>query len=604
MNLISRFVSQRWQNRVGVGVQLLSFIVSVLFIAAAIIDYGFTLSSQEMVYLDKIYHFVQFFFVVIFTTRLVTNWRHIWKYNFVLTIVLGLLLYLSAIPDLLPAASAPQWLARFYHAFSEKFYMLGIVGIFAVMEISRGIVSIIRRKTNPALLLASAFLVIIFFGTILLMVPRSTLDGVTISMVDALYVATSAVCVTGLSTVDIATTFSTEGLIVIALLIQVGGLGVMTITSFFALFFMGNTGLYDQFALRDMVSSDTFTSLMSTLLYILGFTIGIELIGAFVIWTTVHGTLGMNLIDEVFFSIFHSISAFCNAGFSTLSGNLGNTMIIQHHGGFYITISLLIILGGIGFPILVNIKNALFYYIHYAFSRIIRHKTPVRIPHLAKLNTKIAVSATIILLVVGTIAIAISEWNGAFAGMSITDKLVHSFFNATSPRTAGFNSVNLSQFSLLTLILYIILMWIGGASQSTAGGIKVNTIGVAFASFMSTVRDEKSVTMFNRTITDKSVKRAYATIFGSVMVIIVCFVTLIIIEPKLDAFDLLFECISALSTVGSSLGITASLSTASKIIFSAMMFIGRVGLITVAMSLFASREHRHYQLPEENVIIN
>lgn len=604
MNLISRFVSQRWQNRVGVAVQLLSFIVSVLFIAAAIIDYGFTLSSQEMVYLDKIYHFVQFFFVVIFTARLVTNWRHIWKYNFVLTIVLGLLLYLSALPDLLPAASAPQWLARFYHAFSEKFYMLGIVGIFAVMEISRGIVSIIRRKTNPALLLASAFLVIIFFGTILLMVPRSTLDGVTISMVDALYVATSAVCVTGLSTVDIATTFSTEGLIVIALLIQVGGLGVMTITSFFALFFMGNTGLYDQFALRDMVSSDTFTSLMSTLLYILGFTIGIELIGAFVIWTTVHGTLGMNLIDEVFFSIFHSISAFCNAGFSTLSGNLGNTMLIQNHGGFYITISLLIILGGIGFPILVNIKNALFYYIHYAFSRIIRHKTPVRIPHLAKLNTKIAVSATIILLVVGTVAIAISEWNGAFAGMSITDKLVHSFFNATSPRTAGFNSVDLSQFSLLTLILYIILMWIGGASQSTAGGIKVNTIGVAFASFMSTVRDEKSVTMFNRTITDKSVKRAYATIFGSVMVIIVCFVTLIIIEPKLDAFDLLFESISALSTVGSSLGITASLSTASKIIFSAMMFIGRVGLITVAMSLFASREHRHYQLPEENVIIN
>lgn len=604
MNLISRFVSQRWQNRVGVGVQLLSFIVSVLFIAAAIIDYGFTLSSQEMVYLDKIYHFVQFFFVVIFTARLLTNWRHIWKYNFVLTIVLGLLLYLSALPDLLPAASAPQWLARFYHAFSEKFYMLGIVGIFAVMEISRGIVSIIRRKTNPALLLASAFLVIIFFGTILLMVPRSTLDGVTISMVDALYVATSAVCVTGLSTVDIATTFSTEGLIVIALLIQVGGLGVMTITSFFALFFMGNTGLYDQFALRDMVSSDTFTSLMSTLLYILGFTIGIELIGAFAIWTTVHGTLGMNLIDEVFFSIFHSISAFCNAGFSTLSGNLGNTMLIQHHGGFYITISLLIILGGIGFPILVNIKNALFYYIHYAFSRIIRHKTPVRIPHLAKLNTKIAVSATIILLVIGTVAIAISEWNGAFAGMSITDKLVHSFFNATSPRTAGFNSVNLSQFSLLTLILYIILMWIGGASQSTAGGIKVNTIGVAFASFMSTVRDEKSVTMFNRTITDKSVKRAYATIFGSVMVIIVCFVTLVIIEPKLDAFDLLFECISALSTVGSSLGITASLSTASKIIFSAMMFIGRVGLITVAMSLFASREHRHYQLPEENVIIN
>ena len=604
MNLISRFVSQRWQNRVGVAVQLLSFVVSVLFVAAAIIDYGFTLSSEEMGYLEKIYHFVQFFFAIIFTFRLITNWRHIWKHNFLLTIILGVLLYLSVLPEVLPAASVAQWFVRFYIIFTNKFYMLTIVGIFAIMEISRGVVSIIRRRTNPALLLASVFLIIIFFGTILLMVPRSTLDGVTISMVDALFVSTSAVCVTGLSPVDIAATFSTEGLIVIALLVQIGGLGVMTITTFFALFFMGNTGLYDQFALRDMVSSDTFTSLMSTLLYILGFTVGIELIGAFAIWTTIHGTLGMNLIDEIFFSIFHSISAFCNAGFSTLSGNLGNTLLIQNHGGFYLTISMLIILGGIGFPILVNLKNALFYHIRYAFSRLVRHQKPTRLPHLANLNTKIAVSATIILLVTGTVAIAITEWNGAFAGMSLTDKFVHSFFNAATPRTAGFNSVSINHFSLLTLILYIILMWIGGASQSTAGGIKVNTIGVAFASFMSTVRDEKSGTMFNRTITDKSVKRAFATIFGSVMVIIICFVTLLVLEPEIAAFDLLFETVSALSTVGASMGITATLTTASKVIVSAMMFIGRVGLITVAMSLFASRGHKHYQLPEENVIIN
>ena len=291
MNIISRYISQQWQNRVSIAIQLLSFIISVLFIAATIIDYGFTLSQQEMFYLDKVYHFVQFYFVTIFTLRLVTNWRHIWKNNFVTTIVLGVLLFLTVMPDIFPAASVPQWLARFYHAFSDKFYMLAIVGIFSIMEISRGVINITRRRTNPAQLLASAFLIIIFFGTILLMVPRSTLDGVTISMVDALYLSTSAVCVTGLSPVDLATTLSTEGLIVIALLVQIGGLGVMTITSFFALFFMGNTALYDQFALRDMVWSDTFSSLMSTLLYILGFTIGIELIGAVAIWTTIHGTL-------------------------------------------------------------------------------------------------------------------------------------------------------------------------------------------------------------------------------------------------------------------------------------------------------------------------
>jgi Trk-type K+ transport system membrane component len=427
---------------------------------------------------------------------------------------------------------------------------------------------------------------------------------VSISLVDALFTATSSVCVTGLSTVDLATTFSTDGLIIIALLIQVGGLGVMTITSFFALFFMGNTGLYDQFALRDMVGSDTFSSLMSTLLYILGFTLGIEAIGAFFIWTTIHGELGMGLTDEILFSVFHSISAFCNAGMSTLSGNLGNPMIIQGHGSFFVTISLLIILGGIGFPILVNFKQVLSYNIRYLFAKIVRHKTPAKYPHLTRLNTKIAISWTLTLLIIGTALFAFTEWNNAFAGMSISDKLAHSFFNAASPRTGGFNSVNLASFSLLTLIVYMIMMWIGGASQSTAGGIKVNTLGVAFASFMSVVRGEKSVRMFNREISDSSVRRAYATIFGSVMMILICFITLLSLEPNLEPFDLFFETISALGTVGASLGITAELSVASKVLVAVMMFVGRVGIITVAMSLFSRKEQPHYRLPEENVIIN
>lgn len=604
MGIISKHIPQRWQNRVSMLISILSFVIAAAFIATAIIDYGFTLSVVEMGYVSSVYHFVQLFFGVIFTLRLITNWRQIWKNSFVSTLILGVLLYISILPEILPAAAAPVWLARFYHAFTAKGFLLSVLGIFSIMEISRGVVSITRHRTNPALLLAVTFLVIIFFGTILLMVPRSTLDGVSISLVDALFTATSSVCVTGLSTVDLATTFSTDGLIIIALLIQVGGLGVMTITSFFALFFMGNTGLYDQFALRDMVGSDTFSSLMSTLLYILGFTLGIEAIGAFFIWTTIHGELGMGLTDEILFSVFHSISAFCNAGMSTLSGNLGNPMIIQGHGSFFVTISLLIILGGIGFPILVNFKQVLSYNIRYLFAKIVRHKTPAKYPHLTRLNTKIAISWTLTLLIIGTALFAFTEWNNAFAGMSISDKLAHSFFNAASPRTGGFNSVNLASFSLLTLIVYMIMMWIGGASQSTAGGIKVNTLGVAFASFMSVVRGEKSVRMFNREISDSSVRRAYATIFGSVMMILICFITLLTLEPNLEPFDLFFETISALGTVGASLGITAELSVASKVLVAVMMFVGRVGIITVAMSLFSRKEQPHYRLPEENVIIN
>lgn len=604
MRLITKYIPQRWQNRVSMLIGVLSFIVASIFVAAAIIDYGFALTPIEAGYIESIYHSVQLFFVILFSLRLITNWRHIWRNNFVTTIVLGVLLYLTVLPDIVSVAAVPAWFTGLYHLFAAKLYMLSVVGIFAVMEISRGIISITRRRTNPAMLLAITFLVIIFFGTTLLMMPRSTLDGVSISLVDALFTATSSVCITGLTTVNLATTFSTEGLLIIALLVQIGGLGVMTITSFFALFFMGNTGLYDQFALRDMVQSDTLTSLMSTLLYILGFTLGIEAIGAFFIWTTIHGQLGMGMADEILFSLFHAVSAFCNAGFSTMSGNLGNPMIIQGHNSLYIVISLLIILGGIGFPTLVNFKNVVSYHIRYLFAKMIRRTVPAKYPHLTRLNTKIAISWTLLLLVVGTLAIALIEWNGAFAGMSFTDKLVQSFFNATSPRTGGFSSINLCNFSLLTLIIYIILMWIGGASQSTAGGIKVNTMGVAVASFISVVRGESAVKMFNREISDSSVRRAYATIFGSVMMIIICFVTLMILEPQLEPFDIFFETISALSTVGASLGITPELSTASRVFVSIMMFVGRVGLITVATSLFSRKEQPHYRLPEESVIIN
>ena len=172
------------------------------------------------------------------------------------------------------------------------------------------------------------------------------MNGIT--WVDSLFTATSAVCVTGLVPVDVATTFTTSGLVVIILLIQIGGLGVMTLTSFFAMFFMGNTSLYNQLVVRDMVSSNSLGSLLSTLLYILGFTLVIEGIGMVSIWFSIHGTLGMSLESELAFSAFHSISAFCNAGFSTLSGNLGNPMVMTNHNWLFISVSFLVILGGIG----------------------------------------------------------------------------------------------------------------------------------------------------------------------------------------------------------------------------------------------------------------
>ena len=263
------------------------------------------------------------------------------------------------------------------------------------------------RRTNPSLILAVSFFVIILIGTGLLLLPRCTVEGVVLSWVDALFTSTSAVCVTGLVPVDVSATFTPMGLTVIILLIQVGGLGVMTLTSFFAMFFMGNTSLYNQLVVRDMVSSNSLGSLLSTLLYILGFTMVIEGAGMVSIWLGIHGTLGMSLEEELAFSAFHSISAFCNAGFSTLPGNLGNPMVMTGHNSLYISVSLLIILGGIGFPILVNFKDIVLYHLRrfWKFVRTLkldRHKKQ----HLYNLNTKIVLIVTLLLLVLGTLAVA------------------------------------------------------------------------------------------------------------------------------------------------------------------------------------------------------
>lgn len=605
LSITKWFPSPNTERRIRRWMQFCSFFMSVVVLGALFIDYGYTLKPHEAEYIHRIYHFGKLFYLILFTATLLLNIPRFRRKALAMTLLTGVALYSLQMPAWFPLASADNPLQGLWHLFANKYYVGIVLGLFATMELSRSVVSFINKRTNPALMLAAGFAVIIVLGTLLLLVPRSTLPHIHLSVVDALFVSTSSVCVTGLSPVELADTFTLEGQTVILLLIQIGGLGVMTITSFFALFFMGNTGLYNQFALRDMLSSETFSSLVSALLYILGFTFIIELCGALLIWHSIHGTLGYSLHEELYFSLFHAVSAFCNAGFSTLEGNLGNEAVLTGHNGFYLWISLLVILGGIGFPILVNFKNILFYHLRMAAYRLLGWgQKPIRYRHLTNINTKIVLFITALLLIGGTLWMALLEWDGAFHGMTTGEKLTHAFFNAVAPRTAGFNSVDLREFTLMTLLGYLFLMWVGGGSQSTAGGIKVNTLGVAWANFLSVVRGRERVTLFGREIPAESVRRASATIFASISAILIAFVLLVRIEPSIHPMRLLFEAISALSTVGSSLGVTPELSEAGKLILTGLMFMGRVGLITVLMSLLPARPAPKYRLPKDNVIIN
>lgn len=602
--ILANKIPEKIQKSIKFWIDLLVFLVSVVLIGTAVVDYGFVLDETETLYISKIYNFTWWFYLIVFTGRLILTWTEITRKTIFLTIMLGVMFYLSLIAKFVNVAETSSWFV-IWNFLKSKYFIVALIGIFAVLNVSKGVVNFINKKTNPALLLVAGFALIIFFGTLLLLLPRSTIEHFRLPLADALFVSTSAVCVTGLSPVDLAHTFTLEGQIVIMLLIQIGGLGVMTITSFFALFFMGSTSLYNQFALRDMLGSDAFSSLISTLLNILIFTFTIETIGALLIWISIHSTMNMTLNEEIFFSVFHAVSAFCNAGFSTLTGNLGNPAILYNHNWFYIIISILIILGGIGFPILVNFKNVLAFHIKsFCMKLFKKNYKQIRYQHLTNINTKIVIVTTSILIVFGTIIIAILEWNNAFVHMDIEDKIVQSFFNSVTPRTAGFNSVDLTNFSLLTIIVYSVLMWIGGGSQSTAGGIKVNTFAVAISNFFSVIRGKTSVTLFNRELSAESVRRASATIFGSLITIIVFFLILVAMEPEISPKGLLFETISAYCTVGSSLNITPLLADNSKIIVSVLMFIGRVSLITILMSVIQQKGNTKYRYPKDNVIIN
>jgi Trk-type K+ transport system membrane component len=561
------------------------------------------LSIDEVANLQTLYKTVWIIFLIDVTLHISLEYRNTKKQYRRLAWILSGLLYLTLVPVIFHRPEEEGAILHIWEFLHGKFYHLLLLLVLSFLNLSNGLVRLLGRRTNPSLILAVSFMAIILIGAGLLMLPRCTVNGIT--WVDSLFTATSAVCVTGLVPVDVSTTFTTSGLVVIILLIQIGGLGVMTLTSFFAMFFMGNTSIYNQLVVRDMVSSNSLGSLLSTLLYILGFTLVIEGIGMVSIWFSIHGTLGMTLEGELGFAAFHSISAFCNAGFSTLSGNLGNPMVMTNHNWLFITVSLLIIFGGIGFPILVNFKDIVLYHLR-RFWKLIRTRKLDRhkMQHLYNLNTKIVLIMTFLLLLIGTLAIAAFEWNASFAGMPVADKWTQAFFNATCPRTAGFSSVDLASLSVQTLLVYLFLMWVGGGSQSTAGGVKVNAFAVVVLNLVAVLRGTERVEVFGRELSYDSIRRSNATVVMSLGVLFIFIFTLSILEPGVSIMALTFECVSALSTVGSSLNLTPHLCDASKLLVSLLMFIGRVGLITLMLGIVKQKKNTKYRYPSDNIIIN
>ncbi|HHP7243766.1 MAG TPA: TrkH family potassium uptake protein [Elainellaceae cyanobacterium] len=433
------------------------------------------------------------------------------------------------------------------------------------------------------------FLAVIAFGTLLLMLPISTAEGIWNDPITALFTATSAVCVTGLIVVDTGTYHSLFGEVVILLLIQVGGLGYMTATTFLLILLGRRFGLREKIAIQKSLDIPGLSSAVQLVRSIIAMTLIFEITGIFCLMPIFAADFGP--AHGLWLSIFHSVSAFNNAGFSLFEDSLTayNTSLPMN-----LIIPALVIVGGIGYQVIMEIYL-------WLSDRLLNK--PERIDF--SLNFKIATSTTVFLLILGTIAFLSAEYRSleVFGEFSFGEKLMVAWFHSVMPRTAGFNSIDYGQLPTVTLLITIALMYVGGSPGSTAGGIKTTTFRILFSSTKSALQGKEEVLCYQRQIPVILIMKAVGVVFGSGMTVIGVTTLISITDPDIEFIHVMFETVSAFATVGLSTGITASLSAAGKVAIIGSMYAGRVGILLLMSAVYGDPKPSVINYPEENLLV-
>ena len=438
----------------------------------------------------------------------------------------------------------------------------------------------VRRLTGPQVILLG-FLVMIMAGAILLMLPISTKDRTVTPFIDSLFTAVSAGCVTGLIVKDTQTSWSLFGQVVILTLIQIGGMGVLTMTTFFTKLMGRNLDIRTRAAMQEAVSAPNMGDIVRLTDFIVKGTVLFEGLGAILVMPVFINDFGY--AKGIWYSIFMSISAFCNAGFDLMGSAGGECSSLTFYADnpvINIVFIALILTGGIGF---------------LTWSDIMTHKFKF---HKYSTQSKIIITAELVLIIIPAVYFYIYELTGAPAG----ERILESLFCAISPRTAGFNTIDYNDFSGSGIALTIILMLIGGAPGSTAGGMKITTIAILWAAMISVFHREKGPALFKRRITDETVMNAVAVFLLDMHLFLIGAIAIATIE-KLPLVTTLFECASAVATVGLSMGITAGLGTASKIILIFIMYGGRVGGLTLVFAATGRKNSINDKYPADNVAV-
>lgn len=446
---------------------------------------------------------------------------------------------------------------------------------------------------HPAQTIFLSFLLVILGGTLLLMMPFTAAEENGLSFLSALFTSTSAVCVTGLIVVDTAAYFSIWGQIIILILIQIGGLGIMVLSYFTVFVLRRSMSVEDKVLISYMLSDDDMSRISRTMKSIVGTTFFIEGIGALVLFAGFLKNTTMNAGSMFFYSVFHSVSAFCNAGFALFPDSLeGFSSSILLSGG----IALLIITGGISFSVLANLRSV----INVKFGR--GNSVTIKGQSRLTLNTKIVLSLSSVFLITGTLLFYALEHGGTLRNMSIGSQYLTAFFQSVTLRTAGFNTVGFNSLAPSMLVIMMIFMFIGAASGSTAGGIKINTVAVLGTAVKSAWKNEKDVVLLKQAIPSELVLKSFMILlFGVVAVISGTF--LLTITENAPFENIMFEVVSAFGTVGLSTGLTSGLSSFGRLVIIILMFIGRLGPLTVLAAASTGSKRLNVTYPQADISI-
>ncbi len=442
--------------------------------------------------------------------------------------------------------------------------------------------TIIKKKISPQRILVIGFIVVILIGTFLLLLPAMTAEQNSISFIDAFFTATSSVCVTGLVVKDTGSFFSFWGKLVILSLIQIGAVGYMTIASFLFLLIGKKISMRDRLAIQQSLAQKDIGSIFQFSKYVIITTFFIECIGAIIL--TFAFLRRFSFKESIFLGIFHSISAFCNAGFSLFSTSLEG---FKEQPLIVLTMASLFILGGVGFIAISNIYYSLI-------------KKTKRIT----IHTKMVVLVTTILIIIGFLFFFVFEFKNpnTIGNLPLGQKILISFFQAVTPRTAGFNVISVNGMLNVTLFFTLFLMFIGASPGGTGGGIKTTTFGVAISTIFAVIRGKKDVTFSFHRIAEDIIKKSHVVIILGAAIIGIMTGLLLFFE-KISVIKILFEVVSAFGTVGLSTGITSTLLPISKLFLILTMFIGRLGPLTVGIAVLKEMEIRRFRYPEQRIMV-